>query len=88
MNKIREAFEKYSKSRQEMMAYHGGTCNQHDFEAGYQAAIAAVKAGGIALEVVNEWVDHGDYDQGNELVCKPLKKLALGDRLYKLLEDE
>ena len=34
-------FKKYDRSRQEMLAYHGGTCNRHDFEAGYKAAIAA-----------------------------------------------
>lgn len=84
MSKMREALdalpiERFPKNSENFRA---------GFDAGYQAAIADVKAGGIALEVVNEWVDHGDYDQGNELICKPLKKLALGDRLYKLLEDE
>ena len=41
MSSVQEAFKKYDKSRQETIAYHGGTCNQHDFEAGYKAAIAA-----------------------------------------------
>jgi len=87
MSKMREAFEAWFATRM-YVSYFAPTIANDAFEAGYQAAIADVKAGGIALEVVNEWVDHGDYDQGNELICKPLKKLALGDRLYKLLEDE
>ena len=85
MSKMREAFERW---KEENLKWPFVIEPWLAFEAGYQAAIADVKAGGIALEVVNEWVDHGDYDQGNELICKPLKKLALGDRLYKLLEDE
>lgn len=72
MSKMLEAFEKYEASRQETLAYHGGTCNPNDFEAGYQAAIEGVKAGGVVA-----WMpaDHDD-------------DYLKGTPLYKLPEDE
>lgn len=83
MSKMREAFEKWEKSQQERLAYHGGTCNILDFEAGYQAAIADVKAGGVIAKVAYP-VDTIPYAH---LVRNCDLSALVGTKLYKLPED-
>lgn len=86
MNKMREAFEVYEESQRERVAYHGGTCSILDFEAGYCAAIDAVKEGGPVLERLMP--DPFDERDGYWWDTTALKKVKVGDKLYKLPEDK
>lgn len=97
MSKMREAFEKWAVDNvgQPSFAgyhatlgkwvYHHNFMQKHSeaFEAGYQAAIADVKAGGPAC-----WV-HPTYLQGNALgiECSPVQFGPQQIPLYKLPED-
>ena len=71
MNKMREAFDKWWRTDKHT--------DRECFEAGYQAAIADVKAGGIVA-----WMLH-DGEIWNTPVCPYKDEHGVG--LYKLPED-
>lgn len=79
---MREAFKKYYESCKTRIAYHGGTCNKHDFEAGFQAAIEVVKAGGVQAVIVHRSVCN-DLDWSRD-GWQPANGFT---DLYKLPED-
>ncbi len=76
MGKMREALDNW-RNKSPNQRY--GTMNTIAFEAGYQAAIADVKAGGIVA-----WMLH-DGEIWNTPVCPYKDEHGVG--LYKLPED-
>lgn len=82
MSKMREAFEKWWEAPGSATL---GNQHLHAFGAGYQAAIADVKAGGPVLERLMS--DPFDERDGYWWDTMKLKSVKVGDKLYKLPED-
>ena len=91
MSKMREAFEKWWwKDRKKVPNHPDTEFSKYSFEAGYQAAIADVKAGGVTAWIAgNESPITGHTYRSLYFTKDNFRKdwVKTWQPLYKLLED-